>query len=80
MIGNTHKESYKLVLEMNHIITFCACARDETVLQAKALEKTEVLNRFAIAEENDDIAGVVELTFFQARVAAVVDDAAVNTP
>ena len=50
------------------------------MLQAKALEKTEVLNRFAIAEENDDLAGVVELTFFQARVAAVVDDAAVNTP
>jgi hypothetical protein len=58
---------------MNHIIFV-------TVLQAKAFEKTEVLNRFAIAEENDDLEGVVELTFFQARVAAVVDSAAVNTP
>jgi hypothetical protein len=32
-----------------------------------------VLNRFAIAEEDDDVSSAVELTFFQACAAAARD-------
>jgi hypothetical protein len=41
------------------------------LLQEKALEKKEVADRFAIEEEDDDVAGVVELTFFQASHSAL---------
>ncbi len=34
--------------------------------QEKALEKKEVADRFAIADDDDDLASAAELTFFQA--------------
>jgi hypothetical protein len=39
-------------------LTFC--------VQSQAIEKKEATNRFAIEEEDDDVASAAELTFFQA--------------
>jgi hypothetical protein len=51
---------------------------DQLVWQAKAQQKTEVSNRFAIAEDDDDVSSAVELTLFQASAAAVAAVAAAD--
>ena len=46
------------------------------LLQEKALEKKEVADRFAIAEDDDDLASAAELTFFQASKSLLLSRAA----